>query len=227
MMTDGRVTRVTAERFIDTMLALIVESGGSQDVNLRQIARRIGCAHTNCYNYFASYEHLRWAAFRRALRLYGEYLVHDLDDSLAPHDFLQRLVTNLATYPEENQGLYRFIASDPIDLEAIPEDILVSVSAMKTWLFAVMEVAYAPDLSAAAAERTANIVLAYIDGETLNLINGRVVPGEDVKGRVVENTMLLIKELGATAANGRRAGEGANRHVSYPVLDLTGIEGGT
>jgi len=226
-MTDGRVTRVTAERFIDTMLALIVESGGSQDVNLRQIARRIGCAHTNCYNYFASYEHLRWAAFRRALRLYGEYLVHDLDDSLAPHDFLQRLVTNLATYPEENQGLYRFIASDPIDLEAIPEDILVSVSAMKTWLFAVMEVAYAPDLSATAAERTANIVLAYIDGETLNLINGRVVPGEDVKGRVVENAMLLIKELGATAANGRRAGEGANRHVSYPVLDLTGIEGGT
>ena len=227
MMTDGRVTRVTAERFIDTMLALIVESGGSQDVNLRQIARRIGCAHTNCYNYFASYEHLRWAAFRRALRLYGEYLVHDLDDSLAPHDFLHKLVTNLATYPEENQGLYRFIASDPIDLETIPEDILASVSAMKTWLFAVMEVAYAPDLSATAAERTANIVLAYIDGETLNLINGRVVPGEDVKGRVVENAMLLIKELGATAANGRRAGEGANRHVSYPVLDLTGIEGAT
>ena len=223
-MTETRTTRVTADRFIDTMLALIVESGGSQTVNLRQIARRIGCAHTNCYNYFSSYEHLRWAAFRRALRLYGEYLVHDLDESLAPNDFLRRLVTNLATYPEEHQGLYRFIASDPIDLDAIPEDILASVTAMKTWLFEVMEAAYAPELSAAAAERTANIVLAYIDGETLNLINGRVVPGEDVKGRVVENAMHMIEWLGATATNGRRPAEGTTRQGSYPALDLSGIE---
>jgi AcrR family transcriptional regulator len=227
MMTERRATRITADRFIDTMLALIVESGGSQSVNLRQIARRIGCAHTNCYNYFASYEHLRWAAFRRALRLYGEYLVHDLDESLAPNDFLYRLVTNLARYPEENQGLYRFIASDPIDLEAIPEDILVSVTAMKAWLFEVIDAACAPDLSATAVERTANIVLAYIDGETLNLINGRVVPGEDVKGRVVENAMHMIEELGAATARGRRAVDGTTRRGSYPVLDLSVIEGVT
>lgn len=226
-MTGARTTRVTADQFIDTMLALIVESGGSLDVNLRQIARRIGCAHTNCYNYFASYEHLRWAAFRRALRLYGEYLVQGLDQSLAPNDFLHRLVTNLATYPEENQGLYRFIASDPIDLEAIPEDILCSVTAMKSWLFEVMEVAYAPDLGTEEAERTANIVLAYIDGETLNLINGRVVPGEDVKGRVVENAMHMIEELGAAGANRPRNDKGAIRHAPYPALDLSGIEGVT
>ena len=37
-MTDGRVTRVTAEQFIDTMLALIVESGGLHGEVLRQLA---------------------------------------------------------------------------------------------------------------------------------------------------------------------------------------------
>jgi len=208
------------------MIALIADSGGSQDVNLRQISRRIGCAHTNAYNYFASYEDLRWAAFRRALRIYGEYLVHNLDNSLTPSDYIGRLITNLATYPEENQGLYRFIASDPIDIGAIPEDILISVAAMKAWLFDVMGVTHAPYSEPAETERVANIVLAYIDGETLNLINGRVVPGEDVKGRVVENAMRLIDELGAPVTNAQTTTDRDTRQVSYPVLDLTGVEGG-
>ena len=220
-----RESRVTADRFIDTMLALITESGGSQDVNLRQISRRIGCAHTNVYNYFASYEDLRWAAFRRALRTYGEYLVHNLDNSLTPSVYIRRLITNLATYPEEHQGLYRFIASDPIDIDVIPEDILMSVAAMKAWLFDVMEEAKAPHLESADAERIANIVLAYIDGETLNLINGRIVPGEDIKGRVVENAMHLINELGAPVTNPQRSTDHAIHQVSYPVFDPSGVEG--
>lgn len=207
------------------MLGLIVETGGSQNVNLRQISRRIGCAHTNCYNYFATYQDLRWAAFRRALYGYGEYVVHDLDDSLTPNEYIRRLITNLATYPEENQGLYRFIASDPIDLDAIPEDILVSVTAMKAWLVDVMEVAYPSHVGAVEGERVANIVLAYIDGETLSLINGRVIPGEDVKGRVVENALLMIEELGTPVAKTQTAAPRNTRQVSYPVLDLSRVEG--
>lgn len=207
------------------MLGLIVESGGSQNVNLRQISRRVGCAHTNCYNYFASYEDLRWAAFRRALRLYGEFLIHDLDDSLTPDEYIRRLITNLATYPEENQGLYRFIASDPIDLDVIPEDILVSVTAMKAWLFNVVETAHSPDLDALEAEGVANIVLAYIDGETLNLINGRVVPGENIRDRVVENALRMIEELGTPTSETRKSSDGDAHQVSYPVLDLSLVEG--
>ena len=220
-----RTTRVTAERFIDTTLELVAEEGGSQDVNLRQISRRIGCAHTNVYNYFDSYEDLLWAAFRRALRIYGEYLVHDLDDSLAPDEYIRRLITNLATYPEENQGLYRFIGSDPIDLATIPKDILDSVTAMKAWLFEVMEMVYAPDLDPAEAERIANIVLAYIDGETLNLINGRVVPGEDVKGRVIENALRMIDDLKASVVDEARQTSGESSTRPFPILDLSGVEG--
>jgi AcrR family transcriptional regulator len=213
----------TAERFVEATLELIAERGGSQDVNLRQIARRVGCAHTNAYNYFSSYDDLLWAAFRRGLRLYGEYLVHDLDDTIAPQEYLARLVTNLASYPEENQGLYRFIGSDPIDLETIPPDILVSVSRMKEWLFDVLEATYAPDLHPEEAMRISNIVLAYIDGETLNLINGRVVPGEDVRGRVVDNAMGLIRTLSGRdpLAVGPSRGSGG-----FPTLDLSEVEGG-
>ena len=201
----------------------MAEKGGSQGVNLREIARRIGCAHTNVYNYFASFDDLRWAAFRRALKRYGQYLIHDLDDSLPSDVYLHRVITNLATFPQENSGVYRFIASDPIDLDEIPADILDTVATMKQWLFDVLEAAHAPALAPADAERISNIVLAYIDGETLNLINGRVVPGEDIRGRVVENSLRLINDLGVPVAAGtpRDADETGPR---FPTLDLSAVE---
>ena len=217
--------RPTAERFVETTLEAIRDGKGSQNVNLREISRRMGCAHTNVYNYFTSFEDLLWAAFRRALHMYGEYLVHNLDDELGPAEYLRRVVSNLASFPEENVGIYRFIGSDPIDLDRIPEDILVSVSGMKDWLYAVLEAVYAPALEAAEAERISNIVLAYIDGETLNLINGRVVPGEDIHGRVVDNALHLVAVLTGTRSSTSQENPGPVQR-SYPVLDLSGLEKG-
>lgn len=213
--------RVTADRFIDATLELIAERGGSQEVNLRQIARRVGCAHTNAYNYFASYDDLRWAAFRRALRHYGEYLTHGLEESADRRSYVERVVANLASYPIEHPGWFRFIGSDPIDVETIPGDVLESVGAMKEWLFGVLAVSLGPSVSPTEAARIANIVLAYIDGETLNLINGRVAPGDDIEGRVVENAMRLVEDL--SGLDPLPAAPASNR--PYPTLDLSGVEG--
>lgn len=210
----------TAERFVATTLALIAEEGGSQNVNLRQIARLMGCAHTNVYNYFASYEDLLWVAFHRTLRLYGEFLVRDLDDSLDPPEYLRRLVSSLATFPEENPGLYRFIASDPINLDRIPDHTLDLVSGMKTWLSDVVRSVVASDIHPDEAESVSNIVLAYIDGETLNLINDRVVPGEDVRGRIVDNALRLFMVLTENTGNEWPPLIGTTAGLPYPTLNL-------
>jgi len=213
-------TGPTAERFVTTTLSLIAAEGGSQNVNLRQVSREMGCAHTNVYNYFASYEDLLWVSFHRTLHLYGEYLVRDLDDSLDPQEYLRRLVSNLATFPEANPGLYRFIASDPIDLDRIPDHTLELVATMKTWLSEVLTSVVAPDIDADEAESVANIVLAYIDGETLNLINDRVVPGEDVRGRIVENALRLFRVLSEDTTSQSPPPAGEQPRHPYPVLDL-------
>jgi AcrR family transcriptional regulator len=183
----------TAERFVDETLALIVEKGGSSDVNLRAVSRRVGCAHTNVYNYFDSFDDLLWAAFRATLDHYGEFLARDLDSSLPPGEHRQRLITNLVTYPQDNPGLYRFIGSDPVGPE-FPSDILRTVVSMKRWLVDAFA-ASAPNTDPAVAEEACNIVYAYIDGETFNLINQRTVPGEDVAGRIVTNAMRLFSLL--------------------------------
>ncbi|MGD8485227.1 MAG: TetR/AcrR family transcriptional regulator [Chloroflexota bacterium] len=188
------------EQLIEATLELIAEEGGSLAVNLRQVSRRVGCAHTNVYNYFDSYRDLQWAAFRRALRRYADHLIEGLDASMPAYEYLRRAVGNLASFPQQNPGLYRFIGSDPLDLDTIPADIMSTVTTMKRWLAATVEAAAGPGVSPADARHIADIVLAYIDGETLNLINGRSIPDEDLGGRVVANAMRLFELLVADAS---------------------------
>lgn len=221
-MTAGvRSSIPTGERFVEVTLALIAETGGSQDVNLREISRRVGCAHTNLYNYYPAFQDLLWEAFRRALVLYGESVVVGLDDSQGRDEYLSRLITNLATYPARHPGLYRFVASDPINIEELPGDILEAVRQMKAWLtetFATVSGA----ATAEASQTASDIVLSYIDGETLNLINGRVVPGEDVESRVVANAARIFHLL-TDAGNPTPSGIRTDRAVpQYPTLTVFG-----
>lgn len=193
-MTGPPALRPTADRFVNTTLELIAEQGGSQGVNLREVARRIGCAHTNVYNYFDSYDDLLWSAFRRVLDDYAACWADELDESLAHDEYLRRLITNLVAYPQRNPGFYRFIGSDPISAGGFPDDVLDTVVAMKRQLFVAFRNC-APDTDPAVVDEACNIVYAYIDGETFNLINERVVPGEDVGGRIVGNAIRLFDLL--------------------------------
>lgn len=219
----GRALRTgpTADRFVETTLDLIAEVGGAGPVNLRQVSRRMGCAHTNLYNYFASFQDLLWEAFRRTLSLYGAWLNRELDDSLGPEEHLRRVLVNLASFPQAHPGLYRFIASDRLPMGEIPEDILDTVSQMKRWLsetlWAVSDQALDPDAAAVIAD----IVLAYVDGETLNLINERVIPGEDVQGRIVGNALRIYRLLVLDATGGKPSTERGTPPPPYPRLELT------
>ena len=207
--TSGRSGAVTEQRFVAATLELIAEEGGSLGVNLRAVSRRVGCAHTNVSNYFDSYGDLLWAAFRRALRVYGEHLTRGLNAAMSADAYLRRTVENLATFPQENPGLYRFIGSDPSDPATIPVDVMDTVAAMKRWFAAVVEAAAGPAIDPDDARKAADVVLAYIDGETLNLINGRAVVGEDLGARVVTNALHVFELLAGSAAGDRRhAGRG-------------------
>ena len=126
-MVKRKRTGPLAERYVEETLALIAERGSSNEVNVREISRRIGCAHTNVYNYFGGREELLWAAFHQALLLYAESLTHGLDASLSGHAYFRRLMGNMVEWPLENPGLHRFISSDPLDPEQIPKDILETV----------------------------------------------------------------------------------------------------
>jgi AcrR family transcriptional regulator len=218
----GRALRTgpTADRFVDTTLDLIAEEGGSGPVNLRQVSRRMGCAHTNLYNYFPSFGELLWAAFRRTLSVYGSWLTQDLDDSLEPEEYLRRVLVKLASFPQSHPGLYRFIASDRLPMSEIPEDILDTVSHMKQWLSETLSAVSGSGLHADESAAIADMVLAYVDGETLNFINERVVPGEDVHGRIVDNALRIYRLLVLDAGAGQPPPDLVAPPPSYPRLEI-------
>ena len=211
----------SAERYVDQTIALISEKGGSRDVNLREISRRIGCAHTNVYNYFASLDDLLWAAFRRALRLYAEAMVEGLDGSLSGHAFFQRLIRNLVGFAVDHPGLHRFISSDPLDPERIPDDVIVTVSGLKRFYMDCLAVLCGDRLDRRRVEQLGDILLAYLDGETFNLINGRVLPDEDIVARVLGNAERLFALLTAETHDGiDLSGEAGRRgELSFPRME--------
>jgi AcrR family transcriptional regulator len=213
-------TGPTADRFVETTLDLIAEEGGAGPVNLRQVSRRMGLAHTNLYNYFAGFQDLLWAAFRRTLSIYGAWLTQALDDSLEPEEYLRRVLVNLASFPQTHPGLYRFIASDRLPMSEIPEDILDTVGRMKQWLSETLWAVSGSELDPDEAAAIADMVLAYVDGETLNLINERVVPGEDVHSRIVGNALRIYRLLVLDSTTGRPSTDRLAPPPSYPRLEL-------
>ena len=93
---------------------------------------------------------------------------------------------------------------------------------MKQWWVDLVGVAGGEGIAPEEVDRIANIILAYISGESTDIINGRVLPDEDVKGRVVGNAITLFEILtesyGAadTVLHDRT---GRRRH--YSVMNVT------
>lgn len=68
--------KYTQKQIVNTALALIEEAQGVSNVNLREIARKLGCAHTNLYNYFPDYESLLREAHHEAFNRMAQEIGH-------------------------------------------------------------------------------------------------------------------------------------------------------
>ena len=192
----------TSERYIEATLELVADRGGSAQVNLREISRRIGCAHTNVYNYFESREDLLWHVIRRVLKQYGDAITFGLDESKSRHTNFLQFMRNMVEWPIQNPGLHRLISSDPLNPEQIPQDIMETATIMKDWISQILKVLANDQIDGKDLESLVDIMLGYLDGEIFNLINGRVLPGEDIAGRVINNLERLFALLTANKHDG-------------------------
>ena len=213
-----------ANKYIDGMLDLIRERGGSHGVTLREVSKRLGYAHTNAYNYFTDLQDLMWATLRRALLIYAKAIVLGLEDDLPPREYLRRMLSNYAEFGIKHPGLYRLISSDPIVPEEIPGDIIGFVSELKSFMVAVVGAVGGDSITSTQAGEITDILISYLDGEALAFINGRILPGEDFSGRAAPNAMRIVQLMLADAHEGFDL-ETVDRPDSYPVLDVGELAG--
>ena len=98
---------ITKEQVVDTTLKLIKDSENIRSVNLRGVAREIGCSHTNLYNYFSSFDELLWCSHIRILEIFLETLKEKLRKSEDNEVKLSYLYNHFLDFYLENKGWLR------------------------------------------------------------------------------------------------------------------------
>lgn len=198
--------RSTEQRLVAATLDLIVRNGGCRGVNLRQIAARARCAHTNAYNYFDSLEELFWAALLQALEFQFAATERVLRTPAAAKAPLPALLANQVAFAQKNPGIYRLFWLEPISGEP-PPAVLQRLDEMRQiW------VRHVADRLAALKSTTdpkwaAQIIHGYFHGEVCKLVGRHAFlpQSADDRERIVANTLALVDLVAAGKPRRARA----------------------
>lgn len=188
---------ITKDQIIEVALDLLKDKSDIRCVNLREIARVLGCAHTNLYNYFPSFNDLLWEAHMAIENQFIEQISQTLervqDDKLKLYQFY----FSLSELYLDNKGWFRLAWLDYID-DVRPESDKIAtenvVAAMVEMLEAIWLRIYpnVPD-----RERIHSVlhdVHCYIVGEVSNFINGRglIQDSELLKMHIAETAVTFF-----------------------------------
>lgn len=100
---------ITKEQTINKALELIKDTVDIRSVNLRVIARGLGCAHTNIYNYFPSLDALLWEAYTVILERFSKHIEKSISGMLDYQMQLERFVAEIVNFYLDNKGWFRLI----------------------------------------------------------------------------------------------------------------------
>ncbi len=185
MSKQKKLESAGKEAFIDAALFLLDEGMNLRELNLRKVAKRVGCAHTNAYNYFTSYEELLWWSLKGAL----ERMTAGVDPV---HDDLTEAYVDFAL---EHPAWYRLIWLEPLGgkaPKAVAEYLAVPAQSYTRWLSART----GTEIAGTEMETKARIFHGYLHGELAAITAGRVGgTKQELKKRVLTGAALLFDLL--------------------------------
>ncbi|AJA49893.1 transcriptional regulator, TetR family [Clostridium pasteurianum DSM 525 = ATCC 6013] len=187
---------VSKEIIIETTLRLIEEKGGIKDVNLREIAKNIGCAHTNLYNYFNSLDEIFWEALGQVLLKMIDYVDVNLAYETDPEEKLYLALSNIIDFSMDHPGWYRLIWLEAID--GTPSSEVNEILHLPTRGFNAMLIKLSNNkLSEERANLIGDILMTYLHGELCKWINNRSFKNSrsETKMSVFSNLKYLYKLL--------------------------------
>ncbi|MPM72297.1 hypothetical protein SDC9_119270 [bioreactor metagenome] len=112
---------VGRQAFIKCVLDMLDEGASLDEINLRHIAKRLGCAHTNAYNWFASQQELYWWALGLAIeRLLLETQAEDIPPLFAEDGLLVRYAAFARRHPAWFRLIWLERLTPPIPDEIVP-----------------------------------------------------------------------------------------------------------
>ncbi len=169
--------KISKHSLIQSYMEMIDAGVEYKDLNLRKLARRVGCAHTNMYNYFSSWDELRWHAISSALA----GLLDDLPRSSGEIDYRRipgpsergNLFDTYLQYAGRYPHRYRLVWLDPLMGDA-PESTALELQrasvVFSNWIRRWMP---GPMKNESDINRLAHILHCYMHGELVFISAGR------------------------------------------------------
>jgi AcrR family transcriptional regulator len=189
---------ITREQVVETALELMKRKSDLRSLNLREIARTLGCAHTNLYNYFPRYNDLLWEAHAAVQEIFMETLEKKLSKA---SDAELRLAYFFEAFAEtylDSKGWFRLMWQEPVSGERTKRDIEATENVNKMMIRHISEIwkelsGVIPD--ADAIKRVLHNTHCYIVGEVSNYLSGRgLIENEaELKSHIIREAINIFK----------------------------------
>lgn len=151
---------------------MIEENNGIKNVNLREIAKKLGCAHTNLYNYFGSLDEIFWESLAKALILMIEYVeTKYINDRLGEDRFFS-MISGIIDFSTQHTGWYKLIWLESMNGYRSPEVELILSKPSHIFNTELMK-ANNNQLTTEQAQVISNILHSYLHGELCMWIHNR------------------------------------------------------
>jgi len=121
---DSRKT-ITREMIVETAAGMIEENCGIRNVTLREIAKRLGCAHTNLYNYFSGLSEIYWEVAGWILtQLIADARLRELREKI-PEGNIFSMLSQFVDFSIDHPGWYQFLWLESLVGEPSPHVVEV------------------------------------------------------------------------------------------------------
>jgi len=167
---------ITKKQIVNTALELMQNKNDLRGLNLREIARTLGCAHTNLYDYFPSYNDLLWETHVILQVMFMEILTEKLKAANSAELRLNCFFKAFVDMYVDNKGWFRLAWHEYIGDERPQRDIEATEKTNTELNRHITEIWKELSGKYPDAERTKRVLHnthCYIVGEISNYLLGR------------------------------------------------------
>lgn len=184
------------EKLVETACEMIASNNGSSRINMRAIARKAGCAHTNIYSYFRSFDDLLYAAMLRTMETVVRFTQERVGTVAKTSEHFPAFILAQIDFAVDHPGLFRFLWLEILS-GTIPDDVKSFAMQLKHKFAELVFNCSDGKLDRQAALEVSIILHSYLHGEVCKLISGREMElnFEKARDKILRNEVDLMRLL--------------------------------
>lgn len=189
---------ISRKQVIDTVLELLQNNSDIDKLNFREIARKLGCAHTNLYNYFSTYSDLLWESHSAILNNFMNTLKEQMNNASPSELRVVSFFKIIVNMYMDNKGWFRLSWHEYIKGERSEKDIETAKTANGILNGYAMDICKelfkeCPDKNS--VKQVLHNTHCYIIGEISNYLLGRSFMDSEAELRayIVNEAVTMFK----------------------------------